>query len=62
MSMLEYSKIILEKVHFEPRIFRKELRKALRQFSSEENKNLMAWCKSKFRNIDNERNSDFAIK
>ncbi len=60
--MLEYSKIILEKVHFEPRIFRKELRKALRQFSSEENKNLMAWCKSKFRNIDNERNSDFAIK
>ena len=62
MSMLEYSKLILEKVHFEPRIFRKELRKALRQFSSEENKNLMAWCKSKFRNIDNERNSDFAIK
>lgn len=62
MTMFEYSKIILEKVHFDPKIFRKELRKALRQFSSEEGKNLLSWCKSKFRNRDIGRNSDFAIK
>ncbi len=48
MSMFEYSKIILEKVYFEPKIFRKELRKALRQFSEEECKNLLAWSREKF--------------
>ncbi len=48
MSIFEYSKIILEKVHFEPKIFRKELRKALRQFSEEECRNLLAWCRQKF--------------
>ncbi len=48
--MLEYSKMILEKVSFEPRIFRKELRKALRQSSQEEIRHLIAWCKEKFKN------------
>lgn len=46
--MLEYSKMILEKVSFEPRIFRKELRKALRQSTKEEFKHLMKWCREKF--------------
>ena len=48
-SMYEYSKIILEKVYFEPKIFRKELRKALRHSTSEECKNLLSWCREKFK-------------
>lgn len=46
--MFEYSKMILEKVSFEPRIFKKELRKALRQLTKEEYKQLMNWCREKF--------------
>jgi hypothetical protein len=48
MTMLEYSKMILEKVSFEPRIFKKELRKALRQSTKEEFHHLMSWCREKF--------------
>jgi hypothetical protein len=48
MTMLEFSKMILEKVSFEPRIFKKELRKALRKASAEEFRHLMAWCREKF--------------
>lgn len=49
MTMLEYSKMILEKVSFEPRIFKKELRKALRQSTKDEYRQLMEWCRKKFR-------------
>lgn len=49
MTMLEYSKMILEKVSFEPRIFKKELRKALRQSTKDEYQQLMEWCRKKFR-------------
>lgn len=48
MTMFEYSKMILEKVSFEPRIFKKELRKALRQSTKKEFKQLMSWCREKF--------------
>jgi hypothetical protein len=48
MTMFEYSKLILEKVSFEPSIFKKELRKALRIATKEEFKELKAWCKQKF--------------
>ncbi len=48
MTMLEYTKMILEKVSFEPRIFRKELRKALRQSTKEEFQQLMSWCRERF--------------
>ncbi len=48
MTMFEYSKMILEKVSFEPRIFKKELRKALRQSTKEEFKQLLIWCREKF--------------
>jgi hypothetical protein len=48
MTMFEYSKMILEKVSFEPWIFRKELRKALRKSTKDEFKELMAWCREKF--------------
>ncbi|WP_394993721.1 hypothetical protein [Emticicia sp.] len=48
MTMHEYSKIILEKVSFEPKIFKKELRKALRQSTKDDFKQLMSWCREKF--------------
>jgi hypothetical protein len=49
MLPIEYAKMILEKVSFEPRIFKKELRKALKQSSKQEFEHLMTWCKEKFR-------------
>lgn len=48
MSPTEYAKMILEKVSFEPKIFRKELRKALRKVSKRDFKHLMDWCREKF--------------
>jgi hypothetical protein len=48
MSPLEYAKLILEKVSFEPKIFKKELRKALRKSSKRDFKQLMDWCREKF--------------
>ncbi len=48
MSPTEYAKMILEKVSFEPKIFRKELRKALRKASKRDFKHLMDWCREKF--------------
>jgi hypothetical protein len=47
--MYDYYKMILEKVHFEPKIFRKELRKALNHFNSDEKKSFLEWCKEKFK-------------
>jgi hypothetical protein len=49
MTMYEYYKMILEKVHFEPTIFKKELKKALCQFNKEEKTRFLEWCKTKFR-------------
>jgi hypothetical protein len=49
MSPLEYAKMILEKVSFEPKIFRKELRKALKKSSKRDFKHLMDWCREKFK-------------
>jgi hypothetical protein len=48
MTPLEYAKMILEKVSFEPKIFKKELRKALRNSSKRDFKHLMNWCREKF--------------
>jgi hypothetical protein len=48
MSPLEYAKMILEKVSFEPKIFRKELRKALKKSSKRDFKHLLNWCREKF--------------
>jgi hypothetical protein len=48
MTPLEYAKMILEKVSFEPKIFRKELRKALKKSSKRDFKLLMDWCREKF--------------
>jgi hypothetical protein len=48
MTMLEFTKIVLEKVSFSPQLFRKELRKALRKCSSEDFRSLMNWCRTQF--------------
>ncbi len=43
-SWLSYSKTILEKVSFDQKIFRKELRKSLGRLTREEIRKLEAWC------------------
>ncbi len=47
-SMLEYIKIILQKVSFDRRLFEKELRKAIRMLMPEEVKRLKLWCYDRF--------------
>lgn len=47
-SMLEYIKIILQKVSFDRRLFEKELRKAIRMLMPEEVKRLKMWCYERF--------------
>lgn len=49
MTMLEYHKMVLEKVKIYPSIFNKELRKALRQSSKEEFVQLKQWYIDTFR-------------
>ena len=46
--MLEYFKIILSKVSFDPGIFEKELRKAMQTLIEEELTHLKEWCFSQF--------------
>ena len=47
-SMLEYIKIILQKVSFDRKLFEKELRKALRMLMPIEIKRLRAYCYERF--------------
>lgn len=42
--MLEYAKVILTKVAFDPILFQKELKKALTVLSSGEADELRRWC------------------
>jgi hypothetical protein len=46
--MLEYCKIILQKVSFDTRLFEKELRKALAALVAEEVEYLRVWCYQTF--------------
>ena len=48
MSMLEYVKLILEKVSFDRKLFEKELQKGLKQLVPAEVKQLKEWCYKKF--------------
>ena len=50
-SWLAYSKLILEKVSFDQKIFRKELRKSLVRLSVEEIRKLESWCSDNFNSI-----------
>jgi hypothetical protein len=47
-TMLEYIKMILEKVSFDKALFEKELRKAIKSLMPEEVKALKAWCYDQF--------------
>jgi hypothetical protein len=50
-SMLEYIKIILQKVSFDHLLFEKELRKAIRMLMPDENKKLRLWCYERFSSL-----------
>ncbi len=47
-SALEYTKFILEKVSFDPKLFRKEYYKALARLVEDDARELKAWIKGKF--------------
>ncbi|UTA70354.1 hypothetical protein MB380_07020 [Emticicia sp. 21SJ11W-3] len=49
--MLDYVKVILEKVSFESSLFEKELKKSLKLLSFREIRELRKWCYLKFGNI-----------
>jgi hypothetical protein len=48
MTMLEYCKLILEKVSFDVALFRREFRKALRNLLPDEVQDLKLWCVNTF--------------
>jgi hypothetical protein len=48
ISMLEYSKLILEKVSFDSWLFANELRKSKRALMNSEIDELRHWCEDKF--------------
>lgn len=49
MSMLDYCKVILEKISFNPRLFRKEYRKTFRYLAREEHDELKVWLRNRFK-------------
>ncbi|PLK45488.1 hypothetical protein C0V77_04950 [Emticicia sp. TH156] len=51
MKMLDYVKVILEKVSFESSLFEKELKKSLKLLSIREIRELRKWCYLKFGSI-----------
>jgi hypothetical protein len=46
--MLTYVKEILQKVSFDPKLFEKELRKAIKALSPNEITEFRAWCYARF--------------
>lgn len=51
MKMLEYIKMILDKVSFDSKLFEKELKKGLKELLPAEMKELKSWCYEKFGKI-----------
>lgn len=51
MKMLDYVKLILEKVSFESSLFEKELKKSLKLLSFREIRELKKWCYEKFGSV-----------
>lgn len=47
--MLEYTKIILSKISFDRKLFRKEYRKAFRALNAAERITLRQWIRNEFR-------------
>ena len=50
LPMLEYQKMILNKVSFDKRLFKKELLKSFKWLEPEEIKNLQDWVQDKHNN------------
>lgn len=50
-SMLEYIKIILQKVSFDRRLFEKELKKAIKMLMPNETNKLRVWCYDRFSKV-----------
>ena len=48
MKMLEYIKMILDKVSFDSKLFEKELKKGLKELLPVDMKELRNWCYEKF--------------
>lgn len=46
--MLDYFKIVLQKVSFDKGLFEKELKKSLKSLRSEDRKKLRDWCYDQF--------------
>lgn len=53
LSMLEYSKVILAKISFDRKLFRKEYRKAVKQLDTHERATLKEWVRSQWRMLLN---------
>jgi hypothetical protein len=51
MKMLEYIKMILDKVSFDSKLFEKELKKGLKELQPVDMKELRNWCYEKFGGI-----------
>jgi hypothetical protein len=51
MKMLEYIKMILDKVSFDSNLFEKELKKGLKELLPVDMKELRNWCYEKFGKI-----------
>ncbi|HLO46742.1 MAG TPA: hypothetical protein VK175_20530 [Leadbetterella sp.] len=51
MKMLEYIKMILDKVSFDSKLFEKELKKGIKELVPEEMVELQKWCYEKFGNM-----------
>jgi hypothetical protein len=47
-NMLELSKLVLQKVSFDSKLFQKELRKSLNWIKSEDRKQFKTWVNNKF--------------
>lgn len=56
--MLEYVKLVLQKVRFNDVLFRKELSKSLRWLDDHEKKDLQHWIRQKFGSVYQEIFSD----
>jgi hypothetical protein len=48
ISMLDYSKIILENVSFDAQLFKKELMKAVKTLVENEREELLVWCLARY--------------